>query len=222
MRINENVLIIGFPKTGTSTLSRMLTILGYNVTGPNQGDSKIEHFLPHFNAFQDFPWFMKLDDFLKLNQKLKVIVLERDIENWWLSFYISYGIGENNYLLKDNICLGLKKTENNKAKFIEVYKNYYRDSVDTLKRNEIDFLYLKTDNIQYHEICKYLNKKIPRNIFFKPLSPPRVNVNNMTRQRNKWYVKYKYFRKLFVMIFGVSILQKLSRFYHRKKSKIIY
>jgi hypothetical protein len=219
---NKNViLVLGFPKTGTSTISRMLTIMGYSVTGPDMIDSVLSSRLKNFNAFQDFPWFFRYDEFLNSEFELKIIVLKRDKEKWWRSFLKSYGYGEENYPMYFNYCNQLKKNENNKEKFMDIFDSYY-DKVNLfLKSYRLEFIEINIETINYVQICSFLNKDLPKDIFGRVQKTPVVNKDNASFRRFKIFSIKRSFRLFLGVFLSNTSLSKFSAFYHRMKSKFL-
>ena len=65
MSVKRKVFVVGFQKSGTSSMASALKVLGYRVTGPNFiYSSSIEkaikkgvpRLLARYDAFQDNPW----------------------------------------------------------------------------------------------------------------------------------------------------------------------
>lgn len=72
---NKKVLVLGLPKSGTSTLATMLRMLGFKVTGPNPSIDKQDALLEFYNtfeAFQDYPWCFEYPSLLK-NKAIKLL-----------------------------------------------------------------------------------------------------------------------------------------------------
>jgi len=91
---------IGFHKTGTKSLARALSGLGYSVTGPNGTQDPeiatkvfdyVDIITPHFDAFQDNPWpviFRELDERFPGS---KFILTIRDPKAWIRSAVNHFG-----------------------------------------------------------------------------------------------------------------------------------
>lgn len=85
------IFCIGFHKTGTTSLSAALQLLGYRVTGPNgwsdpdiarKVHQMVDDLVPQFDAFQDNPWPIL---YRYLDEKYpgsKFILTLRDPEAW--------------------------------------------------------------------------------------------------------------------------------------------
>ncbi len=98
--MGPKVFCIGFHKTGTSSLERALTILGYRVTGPNGVRDRniarnvlpMAHSLvPRFDAFQDNPWPIIYQEMDQAYPGSKFILTQRDVEAWLRSQVNHFG-----------------------------------------------------------------------------------------------------------------------------------
>lgn len=96
----QKVFGIGFHKTGTTSLDRALTLLGYRVTGPNAVhdpdiSQKIHDFTQEiskkFDAFQDNPWPLVYREMDNLYPNAKFTLTVRDPDEWILSMCKHFG-----------------------------------------------------------------------------------------------------------------------------------
>lgn len=87
----EKVFVIGFHKTGTTSLTKALEILGYRVAGPNLEllqPLKSGNYDPVFaimdkhDACQDDPWFLLYQELDDRYPNSKFILTVRDTESW--------------------------------------------------------------------------------------------------------------------------------------------
>ena len=97
--MTEKIFVIGFHKTGTTSLKVALEVLGLRVTGPNsellaafrQGDTgKVRLVVDQYDAFQDEPWFMFYEDLNQQFPDAKFILSERKPRKWLRSFKKHY------------------------------------------------------------------------------------------------------------------------------------
>lgn len=103
MNVKSKVFGIGFHKTGTKSLAKALTSLGYRVTGPNWiHDQDVEKsaltnckkILSEYDAFQDNPWPMFYKELDVFAPNSKFILTIRDPEDWIRSVVNYFGSNE--------------------------------------------------------------------------------------------------------------------------------
>src|SRR5690554_5541302 len=73
----------------------MLRMLGYEVSGPDINidigeEVQLTEYFNQATAFQDYPWCFEWKR-IRGHCNLKFIILYRNKESWWKSFYESYG-----------------------------------------------------------------------------------------------------------------------------------
>ena len=87
----KKVFVIGFPKTGTTSLQSALTTLGYKVKGefgmkdPNISRKVYEmafRFVEQYDAFEDNPWCVIFKELDKKYPGSKFILTLRPTEPW--------------------------------------------------------------------------------------------------------------------------------------------
>lgn len=181
MKIERKVLIIGLPKSGTSTLATMLRMLGYQVTGPNPYIQNLESLKDTFNtydAFQDYPWCFEYPILLK-NEDVKVIVLKREQTAWVKSFKESYGGQNENYLSYKYMKLSKNEAD---SVFYAYHSNYYNEAIDFVKGQKLSFLEVSLKSLNWKILCDFLEKPIPKNIFGIPSKVPKVNSKNFKKK----------------------------------------
>ena len=180
----NKVFVIGFNKTGTTSLYKALEILGYNLCPEYKGYSeelfldikkgdftKLDNLIKSYSAFQDRPWnHPGVYKYINENYKeSKFILSVRDTESWYNS-YQKWGLkvglrGKSYYKLVSNICYGTDDFLSNKKNMINTVntwtdevKNYFSDNKNLLIIN------LNTDN-NWDKICNFLNKHKPKDKF---------------------------------------------------------
>ncbi|WP_435412189.1 sulfotransferase [Psychroserpens mesophilus] len=217
----HKVIVIGLPKTGTSTLAVMLRMLNYKVTGPNidyaKGDNTLLNLLyEDYDGFQDYPWCFEWQKFLK-DPKVKFIVLKREKESWYRSFYESYGGKEDRYLSYSFI--EISKHPDNKQKFLNYFDNYY-DNVSSYIENEPNrFIEVSVNSLEWPELCDFLDEDLPTNIFGKAITKPHINKNNVKTVKSFKYKVLNSIKKSITSIIGVDNWLKLVIFL--RKNNII-
>jgi hypothetical protein len=96
------VVGIGLSKTGTSSLSDMLTTLGYRVCGPRKailarvrrGEmSAVDPVLESYDAFEDWPWPLTYRHVMeRYGPKAKFILTVRGSSDKWLASVMAHGL----------------------------------------------------------------------------------------------------------------------------------
>nr|WP_321233392.1 sulfotransferase [uncultured Psychroserpens sp.] len=173
----HKVIIVGLPKTGTSTVTIMLRILGYDVIGPdgdyNKGDIALlnQKFEAH-DAFQDYPWCFEWERFLD-KPEVKYIILKRNEASWFKSFYESYGRTGARYMSYPFI--NIRKDIKNKNQFLEYFKRYYNKANQYAENYPKRFLTISIDTFLWEDLCLFLNEPIPKTMFGKPVKKPHIN-----------------------------------------------
>lgn len=101
--MTPKVFIIGFHKTGTSSLAAALGTLGYRVTGPNgvrdpdiaRNVLALAHDLvTRFDAFQDNPWPIVYREMDESYPGSKFVLMLRDPQAWMASMVRHFGLEE--------------------------------------------------------------------------------------------------------------------------------
>ena len=94
MSVKRKVFVVGFQKSGTSSMASALKVLGYRVTGPNFiYSSSIEkaikkgvpRLLARYDAFQDNPWALLYKEMHRKFPDAKFILTVRDPDAWLAS-----------------------------------------------------------------------------------------------------------------------------------------
>src|SRR5690606_22305029 len=212
---NKKVLILGLPKSGTSTMATMLRMLGYRVTGPNpyiQDFESLKETFDAYEAFQDYPWCFEYPTLLK-NIDTKVIVLKRDKESWVKSFKESYGGEDKNYLSYK--FMKLSKNESDSV-FYDYHINYYEEALTFLIGNKLNYIEISLSNLSWKSVCEFLNTPIPKNMFGMVSKIPRVNSKNYRKTGSFFFIFKKHLKKQLHTILGKKYF-KLTSFIYRNR-----
>jgi len=176
------IFCIGQNKTGTTSLTRALSTLGYrlcpedmmynygSVHFKNFKDGKFDEILKiveKYDAFEDRPW--NHTDFYKILDRTfegsKFILTTRDVEQWWDS-YIKWDkkVGLRNlwhYKMNSEVCYGVDNFLDNP----DLSKQIYLDRNDKIKNyfsGNPNFLVLDVnEDNKFEKLCKFLNKEFP-------------------------------------------------------------
>lgn len=184
---NIKVFVIGFHKTGTTTMENALEELGYNVCGlrpdlledlKQKNYSRIYKIISKYDGFQDNPWPLFYEFLDKNIENSKFILTVRDPEKWLRSImnhcrdrstpmreYI-YGIGNPS---------GNEKIYFNRLMKHNLEVNKYFNG----RNNFIEFNLEKGDG--WEKLCDFLGEKRPNTDF--------PHANRGTFKKNEHYIK---------------------------------
>lgn len=167
-RENYKVFGIGFHKTETTSLARAITILGYNVTGPNcvtdpdigQNILKIASELAEqYDAFQDNPWPIIFREMDQRYPRSKFILTLRPTEKWIQSQVAHFGTSTTP--MREWI-YGVGCPQGNEDVYIARYEKHNAEVLEYFKDRPDDLLVLKiTEGEGFEKLCPFLNKEIP-------------------------------------------------------------
>jgi|SRR5690606_2944734 len=211
---NKKVLVLGLPKSGTSTLATMLRILDYQVTGPNPYIKDLESLKETFDsyeAFQDYPWCFEYPVLLE-KEEVKVIVLKREKKAWVKSFKNSYGGKNENYLSYKYMKLSKNEAD---SMFYNYHTNYYKEVLNFLTGHKLDYLEISLINLNWKILCDFLEKPIPRNVLGVVSRVPRVNSNNY-KNKGPFFKINKQLKKRLYGLLGKNYF-KLTSFIYKNK-----
>lgn len=182
----SKIFCIGSNKTGTTTLTKSLQILGYFVCPENlMFNSGSKHFYNQsignyeklfklvniYDAFEDRPW--NHSDFYKsLDENFpesKFILTVRNTDNWIDSYKRwSKKINLSNkwfYSLVSNVCYGVDDFLNNEDIMRLKYEQRNEEIIKYFKNTD-KLLILDFEKSQgWDELCNFLNKSIPNKPF---------------------------------------------------------
>lgn len=171
---NERIYVVSLPRTGTKTVCKMLSILGYNVK--HLPTVLHERFVKEgFTAFADTPCyaysFAKEQTF---NHANKFIYIERNIDDWVSSFEgVNLHKGYNllmNLSLPEHIngvrLLDMKSLgeifgyhkEYNQAHFKAKYIEHKQQMQEILGERLLTFKITEG----WQPLCSFLNKEVPK------------------------------------------------------------
>ncbi|WP_179005964.1 sulfotransferase family protein [Winogradskyella forsetii] len=200
------VFVIGFHKTGTSSMGRALQLLGYRVCGslkegidldkikiaPKSFLLKNTHgVLETYDAFQDTPWFLMYKELYYTFPNAKFILTIRDEDQWIKS--VQKHFGKNSFQYHDYIYKSNDAFANEKH-YREIYNKHNIACKAFFSENKKNLLVidLQKDVNKWELMCNYLNVKQPIVNF------PYANKANYS---SKWSSKLK---------------KKIKKFYYKK------
>ena len=185
--ITPKVFGIGFHKTGTTSLADALTLLGYEVTGPNgvrhRGMDRetawrsASRLLSQFDAFQDNPWpllYREID--LELPGSKFVLTVRPEAE--WLRSVVHH-FGRESTPMREWI-YGVGTPLAHEDLFLERYRRHNQAVADYFDGRHEDLLIMEiTRGHGWNMLCPFLGHPIPEVQF--PHSNPALNRSRMGR-----------------------------------------
>lgn len=190
--MTAKVFCIGFHKTGTSSLERALTLLGYRVTGPNGvRDRNIAHnvldlaqsLVPQFDAFQDNPWPIIYKEMDAAWPGSKFILTERDPDAWLRSQV--HHFGKQTRPMRKWI-YGAGCPAGNEDVYRERFVRHYREVPEYFADRPDDLLVMNiAAGDGFEKLCPFLGKPMPSEPF------PHANKAETREQRRHWSHRLK-------------------------------
>ncbi|WP_417855019.1 sulfotransferase family protein [Xanthomarina gelatinilytica] len=191
--MRQKIFVIGFQKTGTTTLEHALERLGYRVYGGDKNLMKyedkdalknyIKNTLKNWDAVQDMPWPLFYKELYELYPAAKFVLTIRDTEKW-ISSVVKYFAGIR-FPLHRKI-YGVPCAEGYEERYKELYEQINQEIIEFFK-NKPNFLIMEMGkNFNYETLCGFLDiKEIPKEAF------PHARNNNKRKLPN-----YKLYRDL--------------------------
>ncbi|WP_417214742.1 sulfotransferase family protein [Bizionia sp.] len=191
--MKQKVFIIGFQKTGTTSLEHALEHLNYRVHGGDKNlmkfedkealKSYIQETLKTWDAVQDMPWPLFYKELYELYPDAKYILTIRDSKKWIRSvvtYFASIRIPLHQKIYQ------VPCAEGYESRYLEVYEKMNTEILAFFK-NKPNFLVMEMGvNFDYTTLCTFLNiETIPEDAF------PHAR-NNKKRK----LPKYKLYRDL--------------------------
>lgn len=197
MKIERKVFVIGFQKTGTTSLEHALEHLGYRVYGgdknlmkyanPNDLKAYIKKTLSSWDAVQDMPWPLFYKELYELYPNAKYILTIRD-SNKWIRSVVTYFASIRIPLHKK--IYGVPCAEGYESRYLELYEKYNAE-ISTFFNGKPNFLIMEMGkNFNYETLCGFLDiKEIPKEAF------PHARNNNKRKLPN--YKLYRDIRSMY-------------------------
>lgn len=171
-RRSPKVFGIGFHKTGTTSLARALTLLGYRVTGPNGvNDPKIAENVydlayreaERHDAVQDNPWPLLYKELDQWFPGSKFVLTVRPTDEWIRSQVRHFKTATTPMR---TWIYGVGCPEGNEKIYTERYERHYRDVLTYFRDRPDDLLILDiTAGEGWEKLCPFLDLPIPAQDF---------------------------------------------------------
>ncbi|TXE17101.1 sulfotransferase [Psychroserpens burtonensis] len=191
--MKQKVFIVGFQKTGTTSLEQALQLLGYSVYGGDKNLMKyndtadlkryIKKTLTDWDAVQDMPWPLFYKELYDVYPDAKYILTIRDTDKWIRSM-VTY-FASIRFPLHRKI-YGVPCAEGYESRYKAFYENNNREILKFFE-NKSNFLVMETGkNFNYPVLCSFLNiEQVPQDEF------PHARNSKKRKLPN-----YKLYRKL--------------------------
>ena len=194
------VFCIGFMKTGTTTMNRALTILGYRVSNrswrllpaivKHDWDSVANH-AEAWDALEDNPIPQIYEQLDQLFPNSKFILTKRDPEKWYQS--VSYHIGQLRSPMHEWVFgkgKGLPKED--KEHTLKVFNQHTDSVLSYFKDRPQDLLVLDvTTDSNWKTLCDFLDISTPTESF------PHANQSKFEQSKiNQPKQKFKFIKKM--------------------------
>jgi len=168
----QKVFVIGFHKTGTSSLGKALQILGYKVCGSlkegmDYEDSAIgfteylfqkgKQLLEKYDAFQDTPWFLLYEELYRAYPNAYFILTVRNPESWLNSVQSHFGINE--YPYHERIYTSLDPFKSREL-YLARFTDHNQAIREFFKGND-NFLEFSIESDGWEQLAGHLGLKIP-------------------------------------------------------------
>lgn len=187
----DKVFVIGFNKTGTTSLKRALVELGYKVSPEihlysskifeevnNKNFSSLESSINYYDAFEDRPWnhpgvYQYLDNRF---ENVKFILTIRDVDNW-VNSYKKWNkkvnlTKQSHYNVASKICYGVDDFLSDENIMKTVYKKR-NDEVISYFKNKNNLLIIDLEKGDgWDKLCPFLNVNVLKTNF------PHANKNS--------------------------------------------
>ena len=209
----QKVFGIGFPKTGTKSLNRALTILGYRVKSffgsddPDISRNACEQafgFVEEYDAFEDTPWCIIYKELDEKYPGSKFILTLRPTEAWIKSQVEHFGTKTATTPIREWI-YGTAYPKGNEDIYIARYERHNREVVEYFKDRPDDFLILRlSEGDGWEKLCPFLHKDIPDVAF------PHENKGADRAQKRKQRKVRKVIKKFFIaaavlLLLGIAL-----------------
>ena len=175
LKRRQKVFVIGFHKTGTTSLGKALQILGYKVCGSlkegynyrKYNDPKTyiweqaKDLLPIYEAFQDTPWFLFYKELYEMHPDAYFILTIRPEEKWLRSVQKHFGNKKFKY---HDLIYDTSDSMSNGSHYIAKYKKHNEEVVAFFQGNP-RFKILHVEDVEWKEIGDFLGIDPPKTKF---------------------------------------------------------
>jgi hypothetical protein len=203
----KKVFVIGFPKTGTTSLQSALTTLGYKVKGefgmkdPNISRKVYEmafRFVEQYDAFEDNPWCVIFKELDKKYPGSKFILTLRPTEPWIKSQVDHFGT--TTLPIREWI-YGVGYPKGNEDIYKARYERHNKEVLEYFKDRPDDLLVLRlTEGDGWEKLCQFLHKDVPNSDF------PQENKAADRKRKRKIKILRRVIKRSFIVLAVLLLL----------------
>jgi hypothetical protein len=183
---SQKVFVIGFHKTGTTSLAEALHLLNYKTVhgdarkaahGGTEGRLLLEEYikkgnyrLPTFDlydAFTDNPYFSIWKELVRMFPDARYILTVRD-EKAWISSCIKYYKGRRVRPMREWMFgphADPSRDKEGKKAWLVAYRRHNSEIIEYFKSAGKDLLVIDISRQGWQMLCEYLNKPVPSTPF---------------------------------------------------------
>lgn len=204
-RNRKKIFVLGFHKTGTTSLAKALVVLGYRVCGfvnPKKGIEPETHtrqelfettykpLLNEYDVFEDTLWFMFYRELKELYPDAKFILSVRPENSWYESMVNHFG-GDDRRSYRW-IYDGVGDPQENRALYLQKYRQHNR-AVRNYFNGSDNFLEMRLpEDFNWNTLCGFLKCKVPYGQF--PHANSASSRSRLFRKMidlvKRWYYRY--------------------------------
>ena len=178
------VFCIGFQKTGTTSMNRALTTLGYRVTsyfGVSDANIAVTMYdgarerIRNFDAFEDMPWPILFRDLDLWEPGSKFILTLRDPDEWYKSVLGHFGESQTE-MRKMVYGPDCGSPMHNETAYKDRYNRHNREVLEYFEGRPDDLLVLRLEEgLDWDRLCGFLGEPKPAAAF------PKSNTKSQRR-----------------------------------------
>jgi hypothetical protein len=190
---------IGFHKTGTTSMEKALTLLGYRVTGPNGvRDPDIAGkvyemayaLAEQYDAFADNPWPLLYREMDRRYPGSKFILTVRPADAWIRSLIFHFG--ERSTPMRKWI-YGVGSVQGNEEVYRARYESHNAAVREYFHDRPGDLLVLDlTDGDNWRKLCAFLGKPVPD----VPFPRENTRIGRLQKKQNKQAAQASVWRRI--------------------------
>lgn len=198
----NKVFVLGFHKSGTTSLGKALQILGYKVCGSLKEGydykhhknpkeyifSRAEHQLLKFEAFQDTPWFLFYKELYEVYPNANYILTIRPEDKWLNSVQKHF---KNSKFPFHDLIYDTSDSIFNGEHYKNVYNEHNKNVIEFFQGKK-NFKILNVENAEWKDLGEFLEMSTPKGKF------PHANkakYRGSVESKIRLYIKRLYYKK---------------------------
>lgn len=204
MKERRKIFVLGFHKTGTTSLAKALQVLGYRVCGfvnPLPGiepdthtreelfDRTYRPLLEQYDAFEDTPWFLFYKELLEIYPDARFILTRRPPEVWYRSALKHFGGYDRRSF--QWIYSGKGDPVGNRELYLETYNRHNQEVIDYFREKKKSLLVMNLpEDFNWETLCEFLECRVPFGSFPHANS---ISSRDTIRRKVLDHVKARYY-----------------------------